>query len=352
MRVALQPASCQTPFQSINSHQIFSKSSGLEPLLLVSAICLISFFLAQKLYCMDNAVAASSDGLPKALLESLGDYLTGINSLEYTVTKTDKIIDSKPASSVDDSKPNDGFFAYDGGNYRIENRLGTGAWAQWNRIVAMNGHQYQVLHYDIGRLYIQELSVDPKIPSEFPLRYANPFLEPFEFLSGQLFANDFSEFKLSEVALPSNIALLARRVLTIHRDEHQIIVDFKASIEARTQLPSFYRVTFSIDNEYYPINWQRVSEDGRILTEYSIVRLDHFVGHDGKTIVYPGAMLISYFGCGKDKSVSQAPVIQTEYTLHFVSVNKHIDDDVFTIDPTLAETIYDNQTKTLISVPK
>jgi hypothetical protein len=301
--------------------------------------------------------SAASDQSPNTTLEtiasSIAAYFSEIRSIQYSVQRTALIEESLALEAGTESK-SDGLFLYDGTKYRIENRLGIGKWARLNRIITNDGFSYRVYHYHFDRLVIQDLTKNPHRDSEFPLRYSNPFIMPFEFLSHALLDDDLNEFSLGELkGITSSKGLLSRLIsITENKERKLVVAEFRASDEIRTSLPSRYRVYFSIDHNFFPVRWERIADNGRIIFDYSITKLGVFKTDTNPPLFYPEEARWAYFGGHHGQEIQSQPFTLADFSINIISLNRPIDEDMFTIDPMIGSTIWDKNSGALISVPR
>jgi hypothetical protein len=226
--------------------------------------------------------------------------------------------------------------------------------AEFFRIATYDREYYQVLRTQTGYLYITKTSQPPR---EYFRRYLDEYLRPLEFFS-ELTKDDDSKFTiLEDLKKRENWELFSKR---IKKAEYVTIFgkkiarfEVESGIEYSTNQKSHYVVLADPANSFFPIQWERIADEtAKPIYVYRIIEVG-CKEVENKKIYFPmRAELNFHGGVGNQASYSNTPRSKITIITKKIIFNPIVDNDKFIIDPSVARHIWDDNVKTLITVPK
>jgi hypothetical protein len=188
---------------------------------------------------------------------------------------------------------------------------------------------------------------NPKFQSAIPIAGCNPLMEAYSFLV----SDDWQGFNCPEVDLnsllsPETWANAAKRITSYSVET--VASQQRIKIIFGPESGNHDVVYFSPEVNGFPLSWQHY--------EGNYLRREVSLGDAMATRLLPGggSITLPHLLTRLDYyDPSDVNVFCTSHqTLNLVAVNQPIDEDGFIIDPSLADSIYDRDNNTRISVPK
>jgi len=285
-------------------------------------------------------------------------YFGSIGNVSYDVEVLTLKAAGKSLVSEKDAPRGKASILLSGEKYRIVDTLDISAEGYKNHnVVAYDGETYQRLRNRDLELYLKKLSPSEQRPSEYFLRYVDAFLNPFEFLSNSIFESDATRLEISQMLQQDTWKNLQSRLSDLEigsaDGKTTMTMTLKGGVEWWTQRETIYRVTFDTSNGMYPIKWERRSEDGNLIYQYVVDKLASVSDDSGSSILVPIVATKSFYGgISKFPFQSDPLLVQRILITNFknnVTIN---DDEIFSIDPTLARTVYDANNGVQLKVPR
>jgi hypothetical protein len=222
-----------------------------------------------------------------------------------------------------------------------------------HQIETYDGKVYQAYNESEQRLFV-ETTNDPHIN---PLRrWSNPFLQPWEFFSPGRIASDYDLPSLKELKNEDYWKTFPTRIKNItdgsYGNKDCLILEIPSGKEVRTQADSYYRVYLSKQDGYFPIAWER----NEVATSHPIYiyHVDELAAvsiNRNLSIYYPKKSTLQYFGASTLKNYTGTEIAQVRTVIDSFQINPQSSPDAFTIDPSRASTIWDQDHNILINVP-
>lgn len=220
-------------------------------------------------------------------------------------------------------------------------------------IIMYDGESYSTFNKNYKRLTLGRDKLKMGDPTSV-LIVNNDFFEPFEFLTimtwqnpdgmgRPLFLKDLSDSVIWE--------FFFKNIIKISKNAEGLEIHLRGGLNYITVQRDNYVIFLDKKNNYYPTKWQRVSANGTIILENSVTKI-------GKTLIagvsfsYPLEMTRSYYGNGKDEPFSKTPRSIRNCTMDKILFNGEINEDQFIFDPSIADSIFDVDSGSRISVPK
>lgn len=121
--------------------------------------------------------------------------------------------------------------------------------------------------------------------------------------------------------------------------------------EAYTTLPGKARFYFNPQANYYPVGWDAVNASGRLLQFYRITDLGLAEVKPGIQLPYPKSARLDYFFKDGTDIIVDKPENWQIIKLTSIKVNQAVPENAFTIDPTFAPGILDEDTGAFTRLP-
>ncbi|MDR1146776.1 MAG: hypothetical protein LBK71_11675 [Verrucomicrobiales bacterium] len=243
--------------------------------------------------------------------------------------------------------------ALSGTRFYLHDQLAFGPAGEKNfRMAAYDGEYYQVLTTHTGYLYLKKTAQPPR---EYFRRYLDEYLRPLEFFS-ELTKDDDSQFTiLADLQQAANWELFAKRISNAGYVEvagkKMARFEVKSGIEYTTAQKSHYVVLADPDRAFFPVQWERIADEtAKPIYVYRITEVGCQQLANQK-IYYPArAELDFHGGVGKKAAYSNTP--RSKLTINIkLLFNPSLEDEQFTLDPSMARHIWDADGQALIAVP-
>lgn len=214
-------------------------------------------------------------------------------------------------------------------------------------IIAWDGHSYQNYSKASRRL---SLNSERKSSDALVTRF-NPLAMWLPFLCDSTVGDQFSLTLWDKIGGVDTWAKLFQRMRNIQYDQKgNILAEVAGFPFSKTQEPTYYKIVFSKINGFFlPMSWQFFTEKGHLILDYKVTDFAQYQPNSGSNfkISYPRkAVSNSYIHAGD--RVDTTATFEVGKISVLDTTNENND---FTIDPALAQTIYDEKSKSLIDVP-
>lgn len=311
-------------------------------------------------------------------------YATERNLIEYTkeiTVQTRALVEAIPASlsfrssNVVTEYSNDGterkrdalegfaregslIYAQAGEKYRIEDRTATGLHAiNRQSVITFDGDSYQRWRIGDDELYLDSDVSFSYRPREYFLRWANPMLLTWEFVSSSLKQDDMSNLEIWEIQNSAKFGAWVEGLKVSGSVQEKfgkqcLIAEIAGGKEAITHEELFYRVFFSLEDNYFPVAWERISKSGRRIFSFHVLKTGVARNVNGEDVVYPLESQEMFFGGTAAIPSRDAPVWSMMYKISDFDLNPTFEESHFEIDPSVAGRIFDVQNKVFIDIPK
>lgn len=286
---------------------------------------------------------------------SLTAYFKGINALSYKASikrKIDKWILENPERMGNSlNGPQEGAFSVEicGNKYCVDDKSHLGPEGEkFRNLTAYDGEKYQYLSYPGGRLFIKTVHSADEKPNEQDIRSADPFFHLFEFCS-EGFTGHGGFLSMHEFGSGDCVKAALLRVVSVELPAtpgDYACIEFKTRQDYPGQLPTTFRVKFATDPIVFPMGWQMLDKEKHLLASLDVTELGAFSDRNGEIFKYPKRIDYSTFS-----GLHHIATITTEFKEF--SVNQPPSSEgAFTIDPALAQEVWDADKKVMIQVPR
>lgn len=223
---------------------------------------------------------------------------------------------------------------------------------------AFDGQHFQTVDEDSTRTLYVSKGLNPERiilgAEEFmtsPFRFALRYLEP----------NNNRYPSVKSLLSPETFRVLAGMATSV--ETHQIVRDgkpfteilFSGCMNKRTGESESIIVTFDNSRQFYPMSYSVYTAQGKAIMKYEVKQLSEAVatGEANVKMYFPSIAEASYFG-SKKSGYSENPTFVYRYSIsNFQFMQRDEDnEDEFSFNPAEFDLIYDEDTKTVISVPK
>lgn len=218
---------------------------------------------------------------------------------------------------------------------------------------AFDGFLYQRLLIDEKYLYLKKTEKPEAQPA---LKMFNDFLMNYEFLPHDLLDSDWAVVDIQNLKNPDEYKLLKNRILKTQNVEYLgekcLNFDVEGSADSKSGLKTVYSVYLSSKRNFFPIGWtRRITETGKKFIEYSLEEIGEQTVKNGKCF-YPKKAVRKFYGGNGEYPYSEEPISVTTIDFSGIGINPKTNGEDFFIDPSLADTLYDADSKAIIKVPK
>jgi hypothetical protein len=204
----------------------------------------------------------------------------------------------------------------------------------------------QIMHVDRSKILIITKNVNG-VPPDNALQGSNPVFDPFSFLLQNSSADDMCQIGISDLTSQK-----------LWKDFQKNVTDIKPKTEngvdyivVSMTTPTYKEViSFRKDWSYLPQKFSRYDLDGHLRATNEITEILP-VSLAGQTILIPKKSTYTKYFYIPELPDSIKSTVSTQ-TLASIKINSQIDDSIFTIDPSLASEILDEDAKTVIQIPK
>jgi outer membrane lipoprotein-sorting protein len=255
-----------------------------------------------------------------------------------------------------------------GQKYRFENRRAINPGGEkFHNLTVYDGKTVEQFTY-----YKRQLALKTGyIPmNSFEHRFTDAFLAPFVWFSDGSFKNELTDPSLDQLKDPEKWDLFTAKIIStsqVNLDGKECIriefyykippdPDLNITPEASANMQTRYVVYLSKEDQCYPIGWDRLSMNGVLLSKYRVTNLQT-ISLNGVSFYCPTIATRYLYGGGfgggdamGTHSDSPKMTITTQITSS--QINPTPDDSSFTIDPSEADVIVDEDHKTFIKVPR
>jgi hypothetical protein len=271
------------------------------------------------------------------LVSNITAYFDQIQSIEYDYSR----------SSVENGVSTTVHWQEKGSMYRFD-------WAQkgfanQTETQAYDGKHYQFIKQTNNRLYISQTK-STRFGHGFRLSQDMLLTAPFQWLHPPTpnNLNDLLTVPFLKSVDIASILGLASHVRTVTKNSLECIeITLPGGVDQYTKVPYTYNVYFSVKDNYFPIGWDAVDKDNKLIYHYQVTELGKITPATGIFFLYPKTATLGWFEeSGKDTPLGVDTFRITNFFLNSLS------DDGFTIDPSTASAIEDLDAKQVIEVPR
>jgi hypothetical protein len=216
-------------------------------------------------------------------------------------------------------------------------------------LTAFNGESFFYLSTD------GLLTISKKLPDVIDILNTEDYLtNPFAFLipthkmTSRIYPNLQRLKKLQENLKDSKIQFIQKSSITLD-GRICAVGEIEAGEDTWTGKEIIYRFYCDQALNYYPVAWDKLTKDGKLMTQYRITSIGTQSLLPGNSkIYYSQKASTTYFDLKDGRQTFSYETIITSLNLF---KNECQDLDVFMIDPSLEKNIYDEDNQAIIRVP-